>query len=306
MKSTEKYLMAELVKKGKLKNNYTRKIYSRSIKYFAGYCRKRGIRTDRDIQQISVKDLVQGFADNLVKGNLSPATVHTYLSAVCVALNVKLADIKKPVRKSILIRKSRLNGNIQGQREANNPKHSRLVEFQRATGIRRAELAHLTKGDIGVFDESLGFCIRVAKGKGGKPQLQRILPKYWNYILDFKESCGDGKVFSDAEMNNHIDLHGMRANLAKEAYEYYSSLEDRENLYQELQARFKAFNVPEKQQKQLALAYNQRKYILRGGNRERAIKAGAPLEYDRLALLAVNVFHLSHWRVDVGVRHYLL
>jgi hypothetical protein len=47
-------------------------------------------------------------------------------------------------------------------------------------------------------------------------------------------------------------------------------------------------------------------YVLRGNNRKLAQKHGLPMKYDRLALLAVSIFHLSHWRHDVTVANYLL
>lgn len=47
-------------------------------------------------------------------------------------------------------------------------------------------------------------------------------------------------------------------------------------------------------------------YLLRGENREKAIRLGLPTEYNRLALMAVSVFHLSHWRLDVTVTNYLI
>ena len=47
-------------------------------------------------------------------------------------------------------------------------------------------------------------------------------------------------------------------------------------------------------------------YILRGNNRKLAKKHGLPMKYDSLALLAVSIFHLSHWRHDVTVANYLL
>ena len=47
-------------------------------------------------------------------------------------------------------------------------------------------------------------------------------------------------------------------------------------------------------------------YVLRGNNRKLAQKHGLPVAYDRLALLAVSIFHLSHWRHDVTVANYLL
>ena len=47
-------------------------------------------------------------------------------------------------------------------------------------------------------------------------------------------------------------------------------------------------------------------YRIRGANRERAEKLGLPIEYNRLAVMAVSVFHLSHWRTNVTVANYLL
>ena len=47
-------------------------------------------------------------------------------------------------------------------------------------------------------------------------------------------------------------------------------------------------------------------YVLRGHNRELALKNGLPVSYDRLALLAVSIYHLAHWRHDVTVANYLL
>ena len=47
-------------------------------------------------------------------------------------------------------------------------------------------------------------------------------------------------------------------------------------------------------------------YRVRGENKKLAIRKGLPTEYNRLALMAVSVFHLSHWRLDVTVSNYLL
>jgi hypothetical protein len=47
-------------------------------------------------------------------------------------------------------------------------------------------------------------------------------------------------------------------------------------------------------------------YKLRGKSKEFAIKNKLPIEYDRLSLMAVSVFHLSHWRLSVTVASYML
>ena len=45
-------------------------------------------------------------------------------------------------------------------------------------------------------------------------------------------------------------------------------------------------------------------YICRGSIRRNMMQNGRAIRYDRLALMAVSVFHLAHWRADVTVAHY--
>lgn len=47
-------------------------------------------------------------------------------------------------------------------------------------------------------------------------------------------------------------------------------------------------------------------YYIRDNNHRLALAHGLLVKYDRLALMAVSVFHLSHWRNDVTVANYLL
>ena len=49
-----------------------------------------------------------------------------------------------------------------------------------------------------------------------------------------------------------------------------------------------------------------RPYIVRGDNRKIALEKGYATEYNRLALMAVSVFHLSHWRTNVALTNYML
>ena len=51
---------------------------------------------------------------------------------------------------------------------------------------------------------------------------------------------------------------------------------------------------------------NEEPYRLRGENRQKAIEQDKETEYNRLALMMVSVFHLSHWRLDVTVTNYLI
>ena len=47
-------------------------------------------------------------------------------------------------------------------------------------------------------------------------------------------------------------------------------------------------------------------YHLRGKNRALAQRLGRPLCYDKAALLAVSILHLSHFRNDVTIASYIL
>ena len=47
-------------------------------------------------------------------------------------------------------------------------------------------------------------------------------------------------------------------------------------------------------------------YKLRKDTRQLAQEKNRPVVYNRTAVMAVSVFHLSHWRCDVTVSNYLL
>jgi hypothetical protein len=53
------------------------------------------------------------------------------------------------------------------------------------------------------------------------------------------------------------------------------------------------------------LSFFDQPYVLRGKNKDLAIKQGRPWILDRLALRATSVLHLAHWRDNVTVQSYL-
>ena len=202
-----------------VENSNTRKSYRASVRQFCTYCREQGVKTPD-----KAKDMIKAFSEALQEAGYSPASIHTKLAAVCHVCHVDMGDIEKPKRKSNLIQRSRDDErNHQGQIELKNPKYKRLIDFQRCTGIRRAELAALEWNDL-CRDESGQVCIRVKKGKGGKEQYQILLPWYKNYVVSVMRNVAPDRdtVFTKEEMANHLDLHGMRRDLAQEAYKYYN------------------------------------------------------------------------------------
>lgn len=296
-------------------NNNTAKIYKREIKKFGAWARERGFKSVQAIHSAGSVAVLQQYEQFLELQTGSPATIHTKLAPICKGLGVPMSDVNKPKRGAGSLSRSRGGeNNQQGKKEALSPKFARLVAFQRSTGIRRAELARLKGGDL-VKDQDGYLCIRVIRGKGGKSQLQRILPQHTGTAIRTMAAIRpDQHVFSADEMANCIDLHSMRAELARDAYVYYANRLQtepgyRDQLRGELQRRWQSCQDQRRSgaawQRFRRELYSQEPYKLRGANRQAAADRGRPVEYDRLAMMAVSVFHLSHWRLDVTSVNYL-
>ena len=247
---------------------------------------------------------IQDYADWLAKQGKSASTIHTYLAGVCRVYEVPLDKVQKPKRVTSQNTRSRGLKGVDNRNDAAREASPRLHDFAAAVGIRRAEYARL-RGDDLVYDESGYLCVRVKRGKGGKFQLQRILPGDEMFV----RACFDGsekRVFTTKELNNKIDLHHLRAVQAQRAYQYYynrlkSEPEYRERLEMEIKARWRLYNKKRWKQHEFEGTYR-----LRGANKDLARRLGKPTAYDRLAVLATSVFHLAHWRNDVTVNNYLL
>lgn len=303
--------LIEVALKG-ITDNQTVTAYKKDCKLFAVYCKKQGVKRPDQLEGRE-KELLQAYEKELEAAGYSASTIHRRLAAPCKATGISMSEIEKPKRTSGKITRSRREeANKQGKREAEDEKYNRLVTFQKAVGIRRAELARLTATDL-TTDESGYLCVYVAKGKGGKRQLQRILPEDEETVIEiFQNADPKQKLFSKEEMQNKIDLHGLRREHAKKAYKYYADRLKNEpgykyQLRKELATRYREFHRPGDSNKRfLHDIMNEEPYRLRGENRQKAIEQGKETEYNRLALMMVSVFHLSHWRLDVTVTNYLI
>ena len=289
----------------------TEKQYRNHAIKFANWCKEQyGCRT---LDECSAH--IQDYADFLVVQGRSPSTIHTYLAGICRICGVPLADIQKPIRVVAENTRSRGMKAVDERKDAGREASPRLYDFAVIVGIRRNEYLHLTPDDL-VFDDFGHPCVLVRKGKDGKRQLQRILPDELPAIKAVFDNPADaGHLFPKAEINNKIDLHHLRALRAQKMYRYYLDKIENEHGYRaqlinEIRHVWEHDDEARKENGYKAKRWSDMKvtgnYILRGNNRKLAKKHGLPLQYDRLALLAVSVFHLSHWRHDVTVANYLL
>ena len=289
----------------------TEKQYRNHAIKFANWCKEQyGCRM---LDECSTH--VQDYADFLVAQGKSPSTIHTYLAGICRICGVPLADIQKPIRAVAENARSRGMKAVDSRSDSSREASPRLYDFASIVGIRRAEYLHLTPEDL-VEDDFGNPCILVRKGKGGKRQLQRILPEELPAIKAVFDAPADEQhLFSRYEMKNKIDLHHLRALRAQKMYRYYLDRIETETGYRaqlisEIRHIWEQDDEARKSNGYRAKRWSDMKvtgnYILRGNNRKLAKKHGLPVAYDRLALLAVSIFHLSHWRHDVTVANYLL
>lgn len=276
------------------------KAYMNSAIKFGEWCK----RTNKCRHFEDCRPYVQDYADWLVEQGLSASTIHTYLAGVCRVYGVPLADISKPKRVVSANTRSRGKRAVDDRKDAGREASPRLYDFASTVGIRRAEYARLRNNDL-VTDESGYLCVRIRRGKGGKYQEQRVLPGDEMFVRSYFDGSAS-LVFTKAELNNKLDLHHLRAVQAQRAYRYYENRlhnepEYRPQLETEIKARWQLYNKRRWRQHEFEGTYR-----LRGANRELAQRLGRPTEYDRLAVMAVSVYHLSHWRCDVTVSNYLL
>lgn len=289
----------------------TERQYKKHALKFVEYCKS----TYRCKTLEDCKSHIQDYTNYLTASGKTPSTTHTYLAGICRVLDVPLEDINKPIRIVAENTRSRGSKAVDIRKDAGREASPRLYDFASIVGIRRNEYLHLAPDDL-VFDDFGHPCVLVRKGKGGKRQLQRILPEELPAIKAvFDNPANEEHLFSRDELKNKIDLHHLRAQRAQKMYRYYldrieSETGYRAQLISEIRHIWEQDDEARKSNGYRAKRWSDMKvtgnYVLRGNNRKLAQKHGLPVAYDRLALLAVSVFHLSHWRHDVTVANYLL
>lgn len=294
-------------------NNKTRSRYTGNYYKYIEYCRNSF--NCKSKYECSVH--VQEYEQYLESQGYSASTIHNRLVPVCLFLDIPLETIAKPKRITSMYTRGRTgNRTIESNCDINNPIYKRTVDFQKCVGIRRNELKHL-RGDDLITDESGYLCVRVRKGKGGKMQLQRILPEDMEFISSyFIDKKNNETIFKSKEIAaNNISYHTLRAQQAQRAYQYYydkingiNGEEYRQQLIKEIQARAKIYRINKKTGKPIPLPQRELEgdYWLRGLNKQFALVNNLPIKYNRLAVMATSVFHLSHWRCDVTIASYLL
>ena len=281
-------------------------IYKHDIKVFADYARQHGVKDAESFESSDKRALIQSYADLLLEQGKSPSTIHRYIAPVCKGAGINMADIEKPKRTIDRITRSRsADANNQGNVEQTEDRFKRLVDFQKAVGIRRAELARLRPEDIIQTDGRV--YVHITRGKGGKEQYQAVLQDNIDIVLKTRDTATGERLFSKDEINNKIDLHALRADNAKAAYKYYADkLQESpglRNQYAHMLQRY-FYDMNKRLRESFPKQYNARLaafkrdmyqssgiYKIRGASVDIAREKGLPVEYDRMALM-LSLIHI--------------
>lgn len=279
----------------KTPHDLSRKQYIRNTKKFILFCRQRfNCKTFEEC-----KNHIQDYSDFLQQQDYTPSTIHNYLAAVCSTFSVGMSEISKPIRKTAAFVRGRKSLDAPSvKQDLNDPKWQRIVEFQKRVGVRRAELGRIRKEDF-VQDESGKWCVFVRKGKGNKPQLQRLNSDAdVEFIRRYFDQAQPGQlIFTPEELNNDLNFHALRAESAKEFYNIHlqklmNEPDYAEEMIREIEKRWNQYNINPKTDKPKHLNPHELEgwYVLRGENRRKAIREERPIRYKKLICLYTSIF----------------
>lgn len=146
---------------------------------------------------------------------LSSATLSTQRAAICKLYHISASElhITLPERRRADIRRSR---NEVTRDKGFSLKNNRdIIEFAKATGLRRHELAAVRPENIRVMSDG-SVCLAGIRGKGGKVRSVDVLPGHENAVLRHLERPEGRRIFS--RVPSHMDVHGYRREYADAMY----------------------------------------------------------------------------------------
>lgn len=198
--------------------------------------------------------------------NMSAWTVSSESAAIAKMYGCGIRDlgIDTITRNRSAIKRSR--GEV---KDFNVNKHADLVNFCRATGLRRHEILQVKAKDISWRGTEL--VVHVNQGKGGQPRDVPVLAVHEQDVLKLSKNLKpEDKLFPKEKVPSMAPIHKYRAEYAKEQYNHIA----------------RDLNT---------LSRNEKYYC-------RKDKKG--VVYNRQALRAVSEM-LGHHRIDVIAEHYL-
>jgi hypothetical protein len=207
---------------GKIHSYKTRSVYQEHILNFANWARAtHGLKHLAQIEERADQLATEYLQLQLDQGK-SPYTLQTIRSALRLFFRDRqLANnIQIPRRSRTMITRSR--GSKKHDRHLQPANWQPLINFLKATGLRRDELKVLRVGNILEHDLVTGGpAVFVANGKGGKSRMVPVLPGQEQAVLSVKVGrAADDLVFP--RIPKHLDIHSYRREYAQALYLYHA------------------------------------------------------------------------------------
>lgn len=279
--------------------------------------------------------LIQEYSYYLQANYSSPDTIHNYLAPVCKGLGVGMEEIDHPRRDAGKIkRNTKLHQNAAAERQENSDKYSHFADFALRVGVRESAFLRLNINCL-KLDENGDWYIEV-RDKGGKPSHQLV----FDYEMDFVRYClthdalgnplkEEEKPFTEKDIGC-LATSRYRIIRAQEIQHYFEELfehwktlplgyAEREKarlaaealkqewidklvkLFEKGNPRASAQRIQEFRDE----ISRESRIVIRGGNRENAIRWNRPLSYERVSVKIASVYALSHWSDASTIKHYL-
>jgi len=161
------------------------------------------------------RQYVDEYLQRQIDKGLSPYTQKLKASALAKLYDCKTTDfIKTQTRHRSDIARSRLGGRVR-DKHFSVENNKELIEFCRATGLRRTEAAYLNKEQL-VFDADKNtYHIHLdSTAKGGRP---RDIPVVSEAVIQRFLNTPDGKRVWE-KIHGAADIHSYRADFARDMY----------------------------------------------------------------------------------------
>jgi integrase len=205
---------------GKMHSYKTRTTYQEHILRFVNWSRE--IYQGKSLDQLDARsnELTSTYLQQEIAAHKSPYTLQVERSALRLffADRALASELTFPRRARALITRSR--GPVAHDRHFQPANWQPLINFERACGLRRSELARLLVGDV--YYTPLGqLVVHVLNGKGGKEREAPALPGHEQDLLALtSERKTDERVFD--HIPKHMDVHSYRREYAQALYLYHA------------------------------------------------------------------------------------
>lgn len=174
---------------------------------------------------------------------------------------------------------TRSRGTAERDKNFSEERNKDLVTIAKATGARRADIAHMRGRDF-FSDEKGNLWVRIEQSKGGRDRIAPVLPAYREEVQRIATERQNTTLFD--KIHNAADIHSYRREYAKDLYALVSTDPEKKEQFQSL--------YPPRNERATGEMYHSR-----GEERFHGLR-------DDIYIVSEA---LGHNRLDVTVSHYL-